>query len=115
MFGVLVCQNEVGEIGQLWAFSGKLADSNNHKKFVPTVYDMLDVKGFYKIGENELNKITSEIEVFQNSEEYKNTLHNLEATKIEAFNDILNQKNNNKVQKKLRDEIRKSETFNEDK
>ena len=114
MFGVLVCQNEVGEIGQLWAFSGKLADSNNHKKFVPTVYDMLDVKGFYKIGENELNKITSEIEVFQNSEEYKNTLHNLEATKIEAFNDILNQKNNNKVQKKLRDEIRKSETFNED-
>ena len=54
MFGVLVCQNEVGEIGQLWAFSGKLADSNHHEKFVPTVYDMLDAKGFYKTGEDEV-------------------------------------------------------------
>ncbi|CAM3547175.1 RluA family pseudouridine synthase [Flavobacterium gelidilacus] len=114
MFGILICQNEVGEIGQLWAFSGKLADSNHHEKFVPTIYDMLDEKGFYKIGENELNQITKQIEGLENSDEYKNALQNLENTKTEAFNDIQNQKNNIKVQKKLRDEIRKSETFNEE-
>lgn len=114
MFGVLVCQNEVGEIGQLWAFSGKLADSNHHEKFVPTVYDMLDTKGFYKIGEDELNQITADIETLKNSDEFKKAFQNLENTKTESFNDIQNQKNNIKVQKKLRDAIRKSETFNEE-
>lgn len=114
MFGVLVCQNEFGEIGQLWAFSGKLADSNHHNKFVPTVYDMLDAKGFYKIGEEELNQITSQIEIIKNSEDFKKAFQNLENTKTEAFNDIQNQKNNIKVQKKLRDAIRKSENFNEE-
>lgn len=114
MFGVLVCQNEVGELGYLWAFSGKLADSNHHGRFVPTVYDMLDLKGFYKIGEEELNQITSEIESLKKSEDYKKAFQNLENTKTEAFNDIQNQKNNIKVQKKLRDEIRKSNSFNEE-
>lgn len=114
MFGVLVCQNEVGELGYLWSFSGKLADSNHHEKFVPTVFDMLDLKGFYKIGENKLNQITKQIEGLENSDEYKNAFQNLETTKNEAFYDIQKQKNNIKVQKKLRDEIRKSETFNEE-
>ena len=114
MFGVLVCQNEIGEIGHLWAFSGKLADSNHHEKFVPTVYDMLDAKGFYKIGEENLNQITSEIESLKESENYKKVFKNLEKTKTEAFNDIQNQKNNIKVQKKLRDEIRKSDSYNEE-
>lgn len=114
MFGVLVCQNDVGELGYLWAFSGKVADSNHHERFVPTVYDMLDLKGFYKIGEENLNQITAEIESLKKSEDYKKVFQNLENTKTEAFNDIQNQKNNIKVQKKLRDEIRKSETFNEE-
>ena len=114
MFGVLVCQNKDGEIGQLWAFSGKLADSNHHEKFVPTVYDMLDAKGFYKIGEDELNQITADIETLKNSDEFKKAFQNLENTKTEAFNDIQNQKENIKVQKKLRDAIRKSENFNEE-
>ena len=29
MFGVLVCQNQEGELGYLWAFSGKLAGVNH--------------------------------------------------------------------------------------
>ena len=114
MFGVLICQNEASEIGQLWAFSGKLADSNHHEKFAPTVYDMLDENGFYKIGENELNQITNQIEILENSKEYNNALQNLETTKNEAFEDIQNQKNNIKVQKKLRDEIRKTNSYNEE-
>lgn len=114
MFGVLVCQNEDGEIGQLWAFSGKLADANQHKKFVPTVYDMLDAEGFYKIGEEELNKISAKIISIENSTEFKKAVFNLENTKTAAFKDIQNQKENIKVQKKLRDAIRKSGSFNEE-
>jgi tRNA pseudouridine32 synthase/23S rRNA pseudouridine746 synthase len=114
MFGVLVCQNENGEIGQLWAFSGKLADSNHHDKFVPTVYDMLDASGFYKIGEDVLNLITTEIESLKNSEGYKKALANLENTKTAAFNDIQNQKEHIKVQKKSRDAIRKTNAYNEE-
>jgi tRNA pseudouridine32 synthase/23S rRNA pseudouridine746 synthase len=114
MFGVLVCQNEAGELGYLWSFSGKLADSNHHEKFVPTVYDMLDLRGFYKIGEEELNQITSEIETLKNSDKYKNAFKNLEKTKKEAFNDIQKQKDNIKVQKKLRDAIRKTNSYNEE-
>ena len=46
MFGVLVCENQKGELGYLWAFSGKLAGVNHLPYFVPTVFDMLDENGF---------------------------------------------------------------------
>ena len=48
MFGVLVCQNEKGELGYLWAFSGKLANENHHDYFVPTVFDMLVDNSFFR-------------------------------------------------------------------
>lgn len=48
MFGVLVAQNTDGELGYLWAFSGKLAESNHHTLFVPTVFDMLEENSFFK-------------------------------------------------------------------
>ena len=41
MFGVLIVQKNNGEIGYLSAFSGKLADCNIIKGFVPPVFDML--------------------------------------------------------------------------
>ncbi len=63
MFGVMVVQNTAKEIGYLAAFSGKLAENNHHKGFVPTVYDTLDTNGFYKKGEAELNRLNSEIEL----------------------------------------------------
>ena len=42
MFGVMVVQHQNGNLGYLAAFSGKLAESNYHKGFVPTVYNTLD-------------------------------------------------------------------------
>ena len=52
MFGVLVVRNQVGEIGYIAAFSGKLGGGNHFDGFVPPVFDTLDEKGFYRIGEN---------------------------------------------------------------
>ncbi len=108
MFGVLVCQNTNGELGYLAAFSGKLADSNNHTYFVPSVYDMLDKKGFYKIGESELNQITREIEVLEQNSEYLKTQKKLKNIQKEAEIDLNRQKEAMKLQKKLRTEIRKT-------
>ena len=64
MFGVLVCQNEEGKLGYLWAFSGKLAGVNHLPYFVPTIFDMLHEDGFFRkeednteLGYNDLLKV----------------------------------------------------------
>ena len=112
MFGVLICQNKNGELGYLAAFSGKLADSNRHKYFVPTVFDMLNENGFYKIGENELNQFTKQIEVLEQNKEYKTAQENLKKIQNEALIDLNRQKEVMKLQKKLRTEKRTNSNCN---
>lgn len=62
MFGVLVVQNTDGQLGYLWAFSGKLAERNHHPFFVPTVFDMLEENSFFLIGIKELTAINLEVD-----------------------------------------------------
>jgi len=69
MFGVLVVENQQGEIGYLCAFSGKLADSNEHAHFVPPVFDMLTKDGFFNAGMRDLNAKTDIINTFEASDE----------------------------------------------
>lgn len=61
MFGVLVVQTSANEIGYLAAFSGKLAGSNHHQKFVPPVFDLLTENSFLNIGMQELTVLNAEI------------------------------------------------------
>lgn len=70
MFGVMVVQNPEGKLGYLAAFSGKLANSNHHRLFVPPVFDMLTDGCFFRIGELEINDITIRVEKIENSAEY---------------------------------------------
>ena len=62
MFGVLIVQNKLGELGYLKAFSGKLADSNIQPGFVPPVFDILEKDGFFKQEEAIINKLNARIE-----------------------------------------------------
>ncbi len=62
MFGVLVVENENKELGYLAAFSGKLADANHWKYFVPPVYDMLDDSGYFKKEEARVSQYTINLE-----------------------------------------------------
>ena len=62
MFGVLVVQNQQQEIGFLAGFSGKLADKNDHLGFVPPVFDMLRTNSHFRKEEQEIHKITLELE-----------------------------------------------------
>jgi tRNA pseudouridine32 synthase/23S rRNA pseudouridine746 synthase len=110
MFGVLVCQNQEGELGYLWAFSGKLAGVNHHSYFVPTIFDMLQEDGFFKKEEEVLNAINSQIEILENSDELRDKKKQLENTKNKANSDIQNQKDKIKRLKIERDEKRISIT-----
>lgn len=110
MFGVLVCQNQEGELGYLWAFSGKLAGVNHHPYFVPTIFDMLHEDGFFRKEEEVLNAINRQIEILENSDELQSKKKQLETTKKEATLDIQNQKDKIKRLKIERDEKRISFT-----
>lgn len=69
MFGVLVVKNQEGELGYLTAYSGKLADANDHSHFVPPIFDMLKEDGFYRKGERILYEMSAEIEQLEKSTE----------------------------------------------
>jgi tRNA pseudouridine32 synthase/23S rRNA pseudouridine746 synthase len=107
MFGVLVVQNSVGALGYLAAFSGKLGNSNEHKGFVPPVFDLLEAQGFFRREEQEIHQLTLQLEDLESAEEL-NRLKEEElafkqqwATRIQAFQQKI------KIAKALRDEKRK--------
>jgi tRNA pseudouridine32 synthase / 23S rRNA pseudouridine746 synthase len=106
MFGVLVCQNKKGELGYLWAFSGKLAENNHHNNFVPPVFDMLQHDGFFKKEEEVLNSINREIEELKKASDYLLAKENWVTTQKKAKEDIQNQKDRIKTLKITRDKKR---------
>ena len=108
MFGVLVCQDQEGNLGYLWAFSGKLAGVNHHPYFVPTIFDMLQEDSFFRKEEEVLNAINRQIEILENSTELQNKKNQFESTKKEATTDLQNQKDKIKRLKIERDEKRNS-------
>ncbi|GAA4299311.1 pseudouridylate synthase [Nibribacter koreensis] len=61
MFGVLVVKSAQDELGFLAAFSGKLANSNQHAYFVPPIFDSLTQGSFLNQGMTELTQINQEI------------------------------------------------------
>jgi len=70
MFGVLVVRNSQGELGYLAAFSGKLANSNHHKYFVPPIFDMLTEGSFFLEGELEINNVNAKISELEKNETF---------------------------------------------
>lgn len=71
MFGVLIVQDKERRIGYLSAFSGKLAGTNIHEKFVPPVFDMLEEHSFFLKEVALVNDINRQIEKIENDAEYK--------------------------------------------
>lgn len=107
MFGVLIIQDNEGRLGYLSAFSGKLADSNDHPKFVPPVFDMLIEDSFFLKEQYILNDINDKVKAIESDENYirlKLDLENALAAsvrEISAFKKHL--KSNKDNRKKLRD------------
>jgi len=70
MFGVLVVKNSNGELGYIAAFSGKLAENNLPKKFVPPVFNMRTEGSFFTKGEQEIDAINKKLSAIKKSKEY---------------------------------------------
>lgn len=109
MFGILVVKNKENEIGYIAAVSGKLANTNQHKFFVPPVFDMLNKDGFFLEQEERLNEINGELEALENNLDYlelKETFLQFEInskSKIEEGKQLL--KTNKKDRKHQREVI----------
>ncbi|MFK7949940.1 MAG: RluA family pseudouridine synthase [Saprospiraceae bacterium] len=102
MFGVLVVQNRNGELGYLSAFSGKLAESNHHKIFVPPVFDMLTENSFFNQGMEVLNPMNRQIETLENAIEFIEAKQELEVIQLTAKQEITAAKVLAKAKKKER-------------
>ncbi|MBN8567285.1 MAG: RNA pseudouridine synthase [Flavobacteriales bacterium] len=106
MFGVLVVQKPTGEVGYLAAFSGKLADSNEHRHFVPPVFDMLKQDGFFKQEEKILNAYNRDIEALENDAEFLACQQALATTLLQAEHDKAEKKEQSRENKIRRDALR---------
>lgn len=108
MFGVLVVQTKEGEIGYLAAFSGILAGRNIHPFFVPPVYDLLQPHGFFKIEEEQISQINTQIRQLEEEETYQNLIDQLSALKQAAKEALDEAKQPMKAAKKHREERRQT-------
>ena len=106
MFGVLVVKNQAGKIGFLAAFSGKLANANDHAYFVPPVFDLLAENSFFKAEEVELNAMNAEIEGLEQNPMLLQLKQEKVEMEVEVEADLLRQKNRIVEEKKKRDFIR---------
>ena len=102
MFGVMIVESENRELGYIVAFSGKLAESNYIKGFVPPIFDTLNKEGFYKQGEAQTNVLNAKIKVLENSSELKQAKLNVEQTRLECTETLERFKNQSKAAKEQR-------------
>lgn len=112
MFGVLVVKNTEGQLGYLSAFSGKLAERNQHPGFVPPLFDMLTEGSFFLTGMEVLNRINDQVEQLENAPALLASRQALAKTQQEATEKVEGFRTEMKAAKKARkvkrEEARKS-------
>lgn len=106
MFGVLVVQNIQGELGYLAAVSGKMANGNHHPGFVPPIYDMLEENSYFRLGEQDLSGMSTELKNLEKSEERKQNKQLLKEIQEACEQELTSARNAIKQNKKNRDERR---------
>lgn len=108
MFGVLVVADIDGTLGFVSAFSGNLAESNNHDYFVPPIYDALQPGDFFKKGEAEISHINHRISHLSEGEELLQAQAALYNIQQEATNTLENFKKEIAQRKALRQQRREN-------
>jgi tRNA pseudouridine32 synthase/23S rRNA pseudouridine746 synthase len=88
MFGILVVQDTEGKLGYLSAFSGKLAGSNSHSKFVPPVFDMLVENSFFLKEQGTINTINAQIQEKESDEGYQKLKLDIEIAAAQCLLEI---------------------------
>lgn len=88
MFGVLVVEDKEGKIGYLSAFSGKLAGTNDHPRFVPPVFDMLTENSFFLKEQEVISAVNTQIESILCDENYIRLKENIEQLSLQSAEEI---------------------------
>jgi tRNA pseudouridine32 synthase/23S rRNA pseudouridine746 synthase len=109
MFGVLVVQDREGKLGYLSAFSGKLAGSNDHPKFVPPVFDMLIENSFFLKEQEIINTINLQIRKIESGDDYKNLKQEIERSNALSIREIADFKKHLKINKTARKNLREEQ------
>ena len=107
MFGVLVIEQQDGNLGYVAAFSGKLAESTQHKYFVPPVFDVLDTNEFYIKTEEQLNELTHKIVSLENASDFIEIKKVYQETQQLHDNLLTKEQSKIKQRRKLRKELAK--------
>lgn len=108
MFGVLIVEDAIGRVGYLSAFSGKLAGTNDHPRFVPPVFDMLSENGFFVKEKETIDAINRQVDDMLADESYSIPKQDFEKLSLQSAAEIAALKNqlkdNKESRRKLRDE-----------
>ncbi|RKF03770.1 RluA family pseudouridine synthase [Tenacibaculum lutimaris] len=107
MFGVLVIEQQDGNLGYVAAFSGKLAESTQHKYFVPPIFDVLDANEFYIKTEEQLNELTHKIVSLENASDFIEIKKVYQETQQLHDNLLTKEQSKIKQRRKLRKELAK--------
>jgi tRNA pseudouridine32 synthase/23S rRNA pseudouridine746 synthase len=110
MFGVLIVQNKLNEVGYLAAFSGKLADKSLPKKFVPPVFNMRTEGSFYIKGELDIDKINAQLTLLKSNEHYLVLKKSFKKLTQAIAEDLENQRKKMKLSKSNR-KLRKKKSI----
>lgn len=111
MFGVLVVKDQDGRVGYLSAFSGKLAGSNDHDRFVPPVFDMLVENSFFLQEQEVINRVNAQINSLWQNQEFAELRQKLQQLTTDAAQQIASfkaQLKNNKQNRKKQREAQKT-------
>lgn len=103
MFGVLVVADKEGRIGYLSGFSGKLAGTNSHTRFVPPVFDMLDEHSFFVKEKEAIDHINIQTDALLADSAYTTLKEKLQQLTAQSALEIATLREQLKQNKKSRD------------
>ena len=108
MFGVLVVEDEQGQLGYLAAYSGLLSERNDWPYFVPPVYDLLKPNGYFQVHEAEITQLNKQILELEKNPVRLQLLQSLDALKKEQERELDVFRRQKQKAKRIRDEHRQS-------
>ena len=111
MLGVLVVRsnrNNQNKLGYLKAYSGTIPGITKPQEygFCPSVYDRLELEGFFKRGEAELNSLNRQVQELENGDARRLALKRLATVEKEACKALSNARMEQKANKKERGRLR---------
>jgi len=106
MFGVLVVKNSNGKLGYLSAFSGNLPNQSDLMHFVPPVYDILQMDGFFSKENAALIALSNDITTLEMDSHYI-TLQKIVAENNKIAENIISVEKEKLKKRKLQRKLRK--------